>query len=108
MKRFCICLILSVVALMHSSCTQDANYVEQRFCDIYELPSDFSEALKYIDSEIVDRKFYAYMQLIVENPQSFYFDFNAIDEARSYIYEQCKLVDSEYKHNTMPEFIVSE
>lgn len=84
MKRFCICLILSVIALMHSSCTQDATYLEQRFCDIYELPSDFSEALKYIDSEIVDRKFYAYMQLIVENPQSFYFDFNAIDEAPAY------------------------
>ncbi len=27
-------------------------------------------------------------------------------ETRSYIYEQCKLVDSEYKHNTIPEFIV--
>ena len=27
-------------------------------------------------------------------------------ESRSYIYEQCKLIDGEYKHNTMPEFIV--
>ena len=27
--------------------------------------------------------------------------------ARSYIYEQCKLIDSEYKHNTMPVFTVS-
>lgn len=29
-------------------------------------------------------------------------------EARSYIYEQCKLIDSEYKHNTMPKFIISD
>lgn len=27
--------------------------------------------------------------------------------ARAYIYEQCKLIDSEYKHNTMPAFTVS-
>lgn len=27
--------------------------------------------------------------------------------ARSYIYEQCKLIDSEYKYNTMPDFTVS-
>ena len=27
--------------------------------------------------------------------------------ARAYIYEQCKLIDSEYKHNTMPVFSVS-
>ncbi len=27
-------------------------------------------------------------------------------EARSYIYEQCKLVDSEYKYNSMPEFTI--
>ena len=27
--------------------------------------------------------------------------------ARSYIYEQCKLIDSEYKYNTMPDFSVS-
>lgn len=25
-------------------------------------------------------------------------------EARSYIYNQCRLIDSEYKHNTMPDF----
>ena len=36
-----------------------------------------------------------------------YYLFPAV-EARLYIYEQCKVVDSEYKHNTMPEFIVSE
>ena len=29
-------------------------------------------------------------------------------EARSYIYEQCKLVDGEYKNNTMPEFTIRE
>lgn len=28
-------------------------------------------------------------------------------EARSYIYNQCKLVDSEYKHNAMPEFEIN-
>ena len=33
--------------------------------------------------------------------------FPAID-ARSYIYEQCKLADGEYKHNTIPEFILSK
>ncbi|MBQ8542671.1 MAG: BREX system Lon protease-like protein BrxL [Bacteroidaceae bacterium] len=27
-------------------------------------------------------------------------------EARSYIYEQCKLVDSEYKYNSLPEFSI--
>lgn len=27
--------------------------------------------------------------------------------ARAYIYEQCKAIDSEYKHNTMPTFTVS-
>ena len=27
-------------------------------------------------------------------------------EARSYIYEQCKLVDSEYKYNGMPQFTI--
>lgn len=36
-----------------------------------------------------------------------YYLFPAV-EARLYIYEHCKVVDSEYKHNTMPEFIVSE
>jgi ATP-dependent Lon protease len=29
-------------------------------------------------------------------------------EARSYIYEQCKLVDGEYKHNTIPEFTIRD
>ena len=29
-------------------------------------------------------------------------------EARSYIYEQCKAVDGEYKHNIIPEFSISE
>ncbi len=29
-------------------------------------------------------------------------------EARSYIYNQCRLVDGEYKHNTMPEFVIPE
>ncbi len=31
---------------------------------------------------------------------------NPAIEARSYIYNQCKLVDGEYKHNCMPEFSV--
>lgn len=31
---------------------------------------------------------------------------NPAIEARSYIYNQCKLVDSEYKNNIMPEFII--
>ena len=29
-------------------------------------------------------------------------------EARSYIYEQCQLVDGEYKHNSMPEFTIPD
>lgn len=29
-------------------------------------------------------------------------------EARSYIYNQCRLVDSEYRYNSMPEFIIPE
>lgn len=29
-------------------------------------------------------------------------------EARSYIYNQCRLVDSEYRYNTMPEFEIPE
>lgn len=31
---------------------------------------------------------------------------NPAIEARSYIYNQCKLIDSEYKNNIMPEFII--
>lgn len=31
---------------------------------------------------------------------------NPAIEARSYIYNQCKLADSEYKHNCMPEFSI--
>ncbi len=33
---------------------------------------------------------------------------NPAIEARTYIYNQCKLVDSEYKHNCMPEFLIIE
>lgn len=49
------------------------------------MSSDFSETLEYIDSELEGyEKREAYQQLIVDNPKSFYFDFNTLDEASHY------------------------
>lgn len=72
-------------AIFLCSCSSDKSYVQQEFCGKYDLPSDFSEAMKYIDSELegYERR-EAYQQLIVDNPKSFYFDFNTIDEAPHY------------------------
>ena len=72
-------------AIFLCSCGSDKSYVQQEFCGKYDLPADFYEAMKYIDSELegYERR-EAYQQLIVDNPKSFYFDFNTIDEAPHY------------------------
>lgn len=72
-------------AIFLCSCGSDKSYVQQEFCGKYDLPTDFYEAMKYIDSELegYERR-EAYQQLIVDNPKSFYFDFNTIDEAPHY------------------------
>lgn len=76
--------LLTVV--LFCSCTSERSYVQQVFSGFYDLPSDFSEALEYIGSEFegYERKV-AYQQLIVDNPESFYFDFNTLDEAPHYV-----------------------
>ena len=69
---------------MTDSFPQD-DFLHQEFCRKYDLPSDFSKAIKYIDSELDGMHVReAYNQLIVDNPESFYFDFNTIDEAPHY------------------------
>lgn len=75
--------LLSLIFLC--SCSSDSSFVQQEFCGKYDLPSDFSEAMKYIDSELegYERR-EAYQQLIVDNPKSFNFDFNTIDDAPHY------------------------
>lgn len=79
-------MILTLLTLiLFCSCSFDKSYVQQEFCGKYDLPSDFSEALEYIDTnfEGYERR-EAYQQLIVDNPKSFYFDFNTIKEAPHY------------------------
>lgn len=78
-----VCLLLTFMFLC--SCGSEKSYVQQEFCGKYDLPSDFSEAMDYIESKLdeSDRR-EAYQQLIVDNPQSFYFDFNTIEEAPHY------------------------
>lgn len=77
--------ITLLTLILFCSCSFDKSYVQQEFCGKYDLPSDFSEALEYIDSNLegYERR-EAYQQLIVDNPQSFYFDFNTLDEAPHY------------------------
>lgn len=70
-------------AIFLCSCSSDKSYVQQEFCGKYDLPSEFSEALDYIDSNIegYERR-EAYQH--VDMPKSFYFDFNTIEEAPHY------------------------
>lgn len=79
-----LCVVISIVIILFS-CVFNTEVVQQEFCGKYDLPSDFSEALDYIDSKLegYERR-EAYQQLIVDNPKSFYFDFNTIEEAPHY------------------------
>lgn len=36
-------------AIFLCSCGSDKSYVQQEFCGKYDLPTDFYEAMKYID-----------------------------------------------------------
>lgn len=70
------------IVILFSSCNTKKTYVEEVFGGQYRLPKDFNLALEYIDSELDEHeKIYAYQQLIIENPQSFYFNFNTIKNA---------------------------
>ena len=77
--------ILLFVSML-CSCHQSKTLLQQDFGGQYELPSDFSKALEYIDSKLegYDRRA-AYQQLIIENPKSFFYDFNIFDDAPHYV-----------------------
>ena len=87
MKMKIINSILKIItiAILFSSCNTKNTYVEEVFGGQYRLPKDFKLALEYIDTELdEDEKTYAYQQLIIENSQSFYFDFNTVKNAPSF------------------------
>lgn len=74
-----------LTVILFFSCGPDNSRVQQEFCGKFDLPSDFFKALEYIDSNLdgYERR-EAYQQLVVDNPKSFYFDFNTLDEAPHY------------------------
>ncbi len=45
-------VILLLVTMISSCASEGSSYVQQEFCQKYDLPSDFSEAIEYIDSEL--------------------------------------------------------
>lgn len=63
------------------SCSENNSYIKEYFGGKYDLPKNLSEAVAYIDTELSANSFKAYQQLIIENPQSFYYDFNSIEDA---------------------------
>lgn len=87
MKMKIINSILKIITIviLFSSCNTKNTYVEEVFGGQYRLPEDFKLALEYIDTELDEyEKTYAYQQLIIENSQSFYFDFNTVKNAPSF------------------------
>lgn len=86
LKKISLYMIVVYFITIIISCKQSSYSRIEEFTSIYDLPKDFAEAVKYIESEIVDEyeKRSAYYQLIVENPQSYYYDFNSKECAPEY------------------------